>query len=191
MKFTDLTKEQQEHFLGVVNFYGDGFPEDAEYVDFDLGALLKEPWDGCPYIWNNNYRVWEVDENPTTNHYPVPDKPWYDPKDVAFKPKSRIDLIGQNGNDGEHYKDQDKGDMVNKPNHYQILPDYEVKDVLKAVLDKIEDSDFDMSLYEAGWYQQSMQYFLRFHGKNGLEDLEKGVQTMQFVINSIKQRKEF
>lgn len=79
-------------------------------------------------------------------------------------------------------------DMVAKPSHYQLLPEYEVKDVMKALLDKIEASDFDMSYYEAGWYQQSMQYFLRFHGKNGLEDLEKGLQTMQFVVDSLKER---
>lgn len=80
-------------------------------------------------------------------------------------------------------------DMVKKPNHYQLLPEYEVKDVMKALLDKIEESDFKMSHYEAGWYQQSMQYFLRFYAKNGLEDLEKGLETMQFVVDSIKQRK--
>lgn len=79
-------------------------------------------------------------------------------------------------------------DMIKKPNHYQLLPDYEVKDVNKALLDKIEESSFDMSLYEAGWYQQSMQYFMRFYAKNGLEDLEKGIETMQFVVDSLKAR---
>lgn len=81
-------------------------------------------------------------------------------------------------------------DMVKNPNHYQLLPEHglEVKDVLKAVLNKIEQSDFDMNLYEAGWYQQSMQYFLRFCDKNGVQDLEKGVQTMGFVLESIKER---
>lgn len=81
-------------------------------------------------------------------------------------------------------------DMVKNPNHYQLLPEHglEVKDVLKAVLNKIEQSDFDMNLYEAGWYQQSMQYFLRFCDKNGVQDLEKGVQTMRFVLESIKER---
>lgn len=79
-------------------------------------------------------------------------------------------------------------DMVKRPNHYQLLPEYEVKDINKALLDKIQESDFDMSLYEAGWYQQAMQYFLRFYAKGGVEDLEKGVETMQFVIDSLKER---
>ena len=43
---------------------------------------------------------------------------------------------------------------------------------------------------EAGWYQQSMQYFERFYLKNGIEDLKKGIQTMQFVIDSMEQRKK-
>lgn len=80
------------------------------------------------------------------------------------------------------------GSEVSKPSHYQLLPEYEVKDVNKALLNKIEESDFDMNLYEAGWYQQAMQYFMRFHAKNGVEDLQKGVQTMQFVLDSMKER---
>lgn len=81
-------------------------------------------------------------------------------------------------------------DMVKKPNHYQLFPEYglEVKDINKRLLDNIEASDFDITLYEAGWFQQSMQYFLRCYAKNGVEDLEKGVQTMQFVIDSMKER---
>jgi len=80
-------------------------------------------------------------------------------------------------------------DVVKKPNHYQLLPEYEVKDINKALLDKIESSGYDISLYEAGWFQQSMQYFLRFYAKNGIEDLEKGIETMQFVVDSMKERR--
>eukprot|EP00918_Siedleckia_nematoides_P052531 GHVU01114749.1.p1 GENE.GHVU01114749.1~~GHVU01114749.1.p1 ORF type:complete len:184 (+),score=19.02 GHVU01114749.1:40-591(+) len=92
-------------------------------------------------------------------------------------------------NNYDKRKENEETNSVTKPNHYQLLPEYEVKDVNKALLDKIEESEFDLSLYEAGWYQQSMQYFMRFYAKNGLEDLEKGVQTMQFVIDSIKAKK--
>lgn len=81
-------------------------------------------------------------------------------------------------------------DMVKKPNHYQLLPEYEVKDINKALLDKIEESDFEMSLYQAGWYQQAMQYFMRFYAKNGLEDLKKGIQTMQFVVDDLERQTE-
>lgn len=81
------------------------------------------------------------------------------------------------------------GCMIKKPSHYQLLPEYEVKDVIKALLDKVESSEFDMTYYEAGFFQQSMQYFMRFYAKNRLEDLKKGVETMQFVIDSMEERK--
>lgn len=77
-------------------------------------------------------------------------------------------------------------DMINKPSHYKLKGGMEVKDVVESLLDNIEASDFYMSLNEAGWYQQSMQYFMRFYGKNGIEDLKKGVKAMQFVIDSME-----
>lgn len=79
-------------------------------------------------------------------------------------------------------------DVVTKPSHYQVLPEYQVKDINKALLDSVEESGFDMSLDEAGWYQQGMQYFMRFYAKNGIEDLKKGVEAMQIVINSMEAR---
>lgn len=83
-----------------------------------------------------------------------------------------------------------ENDVVKKPTHYQLFPEHnlEVKDINKRLLDRIEESDFDMTLYEAGWYQQAMQYFQRFYAKNGIEDIEKGIQTMQFVLDSWKNR---
>ena len=81
-------------------------------------------------------------------------------------------------------------DMVNKPKHYQLFPEHnlEVKDINKRILDNMESSGFNITLYEAGWYQQAMQYFERCYLKNGLEDLEKGIVTMQFVVDSMKER---
>lgn len=80
---------------------------------------------------------------------------------------------------------------VTKPKHYQIFPEFdiEVKDINERLLDNIQESDFDMSLFEAGWYQQAMQYFLRFYAKNGINDIEKGINSMQIFINSYKMRK--
>ena len=81
-------------------------------------------------------------------------------------------------------------DMVNKPKHYQLFPEHnlEIKDINKRILDNMEESGFNITLYEAGWYQQAMQYFERCYLKNGLEDLEKGIVTMQFVVDSMKDR---
>ena len=92
----------------------------------------------------------------------------------------------------EDTEETQKTDMVVSPKHYQLFPEFnlEIKDINKRILDNMEESGFDITLYEAGWYQQSMQYFERFYLKNGIEDLKKGIQTMQFVIDSMEQRKK-
>ena len=92
----------------------------------------------------------------------------------------------------EENKETQKQDMIVSPKHYQLFPEFnlEIKDINKRILDNMEESGFDITLYEAGWYQQSMQYFERFYLKNGIEDLKKGIQTMQFVIDSMEQRKK-
>lgn len=92
----------------------------------------------------------------------------------------------------EENEETQKPDMVVSPKHYQLFPEFnlEVKDINKRILDNMEESGFDITLYEAGWYQQSMQYFERFYLKNGIEDLKKGIQTMQFVIDSMERRKK-
>jgi hypothetical protein len=78
-------------------------------------------------------------------------------------------------------------DLISSPSHYSSpIPEYEVKDILKAFLDDMENED--ISLFEAGWWQQSMQYFLRFYKKNGIEDLKKGIQSMQLVVESMEKR---
>lgn len=83
-------------------------------------------------------------------------------------------------------------DMIKKPKHYQLFPEYnlEIKDINKRILDNMQECGYDITLYEAGWWQQSMQYFERFYLKNGLEDLKKGIQTMQFVIHSMEDRND-
>ena len=42
--------------------------------------------------------------------------------------EQRMDVIGQNGNTGEHY------DIVNKPKHYDFAPGIEAIDVIEATL---------------------------------------------------------
>lgn len=260
MKFTDLTKEEQKHFKGVVDYYGEDFPEDATHVDLDgdpdVDFLLMKMSDKV-YFWHFIGNQWFYEPHPTINYYPIPEKPWYDPEDVdregvwveitnpsdikKYPVGTKMRINGVENELIGHYGDVDNGfdmedpvngavvyetfahddwgyctvevfvkqpnettlkameesledcetlesDVVKRPNHYQLLPEYEVKDVMKALLDRIEESDFRMTHYEAGWFQQSMQYFLRFYAKNGLEDLEKGIQTMQFVVDNMKER---
>ena len=83
-------------------------------------------------------------------------------------------------------------DMVKSPKHYKLFPEHnlEIKDVNKRILDNIEKSGFDMTLYEAGWLQQALQYQMRAHEKNGLEDYKKAIQTLQFVVDSMEERKK-
>lgn len=179
MKWNDLTKEQQEFLLELDREYP--MPEGATH--FDMDDVDSSSWLNYDYAENSEeLSFWHLGEwneyDPCLTerklHVRIPDKPWscqddnY-PEDVSLTK-------------------QPVSDMVKKPNHYQLLPEYEVKDVIKALLDKIEASDFDMTYYEAGFFQQSMQYFMRFYAKNELEDLKKGVETMQFVINSMEER---
>jgi hypothetical protein len=105
-----------------------------------------------------------------------------------FIPIEQANVIQDNYIDGGETKES--FDMVNLPKHYQLFPEYnlEVKDINKRLLDNIEKSDFEISLYAAGWYQQAMQYFLRFYEKGGLEDLKKGINTMGFVVSDIEER---
>lgn len=76
--------------------------------------------------------------------------------------------------------------QVKRPSHYQLLPEYQVNDIIKALLDKMDESDFEMTSYQAGWLQQSLQYQLRFYAKNGWEDLEKAYETLGFVLGKDK-----
>ena len=107
--------------------------------------------------------------------------------------KKWVDTLSESvSNIPEDTEETQKTDMVVSPKHYQLFPEFnlEIKDINKRILDNMEESSFDITLYEAGWYQQSMQYFERFYLKNGIEDLKKGIQTMQFVIDSMEQRKK-
>ena len=87
--------------------------------------------------------------------------------------------------------DKNVTDVIKQPPHYLLFPEHslEVVDINKRLLDRIEASDMDMSLYEAGWLQQSMQYIMRCYAKNGWEDIEKAYETLGFVIDSYKSRK--
>lgn len=79
--------------------------------------------------------------------------------------------------------------MVEKPKHYLLFPEYDlqVKDISRRLLDNIERSDMTMSLYQAGWLQQALQYLLRAHAKNGIEDYEKCVESLTIMINSMRE----
>jgi len=202
---TEMKPEDLKCFKEVADVIGhEGAVKELQVV---IGSNLndldphKELWDS--FIWSNTPQGFDLWDNIDKGVVP---EPYKSSSNEQQEPDSSV--ISDNTLEETFVETQEEmlnrttdevieiikqetpvsSDMIAKPSHYQLLPEYEVKDVMKALLDKIEASNFDMSYYEAGWYQQSMQYFLRFHGKNGLEDLEKGLQTMQFVVDSLKER---
>lgn len=68
---------------------------------------------------------------------------------------------------------------VAKPSHYQILPGIEVRDICNTLADQLSDKGFKGSFI--GEYMQVMQYLMRFHKKNGLEDIKKA----QYLLNKL------
>lgn len=81
-------------------------------------------------------------------------------------------------------------DAVKSPKHYAVIGEYQVKDINKAILDSMLEEGFDITLDEAGWWQQAMQYLMRGHKKGGIEDYKKAIQAMQFVVESMEERNE-
>lgn len=75
-----------------------------------------------------------------------------------------------------------------RPAHYRVIGEYQVKDINKAILDSMLEEGFDITLDEAGWWQQAMQYLMRGHKKGGIEDYKKAIQAMQFVVDSMCER---
>lgn len=91
--------------------------------------------------------------------------------------------------DIEHYKamgwlqpaPSPEHDPVNKPKHYMLLPNVEVRDVIKALVGK-------MHTYQpmvAADYVQMMQYGMRFMDKNGVEDLKKMRWYLDKIIEQL------
>lgn len=66
-------------------------------------------------------------------------------------------------------------DVVNKPKHYMLVGNLEVRDVLAALVGKLHESGNypgNAALFISD-YVQMMQYGMRFMDKNGKEDLLK------------------
>lgn len=91
--------------------------------------------------------------------------------------------------DSTHYEFNEE-DVVNAPSHYMLFPEHnlEVRQVCQRVLDNLDNSDMDMSSYEAGCFKEAVQYLLRCYGKGQWQDIEKSVAVLQFAINSYKAR---
>lgn len=78
-------------------------------------------------------------------------------------------------------------DIVNKPKHYMLMDNLEVRDVLAALVSKMRKPDDQVvpnnALFESD-YVQMMQYLMRFMDKNGKQDLEKAQWYLKKLIDS-------
>lgn len=90
---------------------------------------------------------------------------------------SRIDQIGQNGNDGVAY------DMVNHPPHYKLREGYEVYDLRQDLADKADILNVPRNLY-SDW-DRALEYLLRCWEKNGVDDLKKAQWYLNKLIEKL------
>lgn len=64
-------------------------------------------------------------------------------------------------------------DVINKPKHYILTGNLEVRDVLAALVSKMTSENVPGNALFESDYVQMMQYGMRFMEKNGVEDLRK------------------
>ena len=100
-------------------------------------------------------------------------------QEVTFD-ESRVDNIGQNGNEGLHY------DNVKLPKHYQLLPGVEVIDIRRALLAKVDQMPVRPSMFAVNCWDRALEYTIRAWEKNRVEDLEKAVTYLQLCIKELK-----
>lgn len=96
-------------------------------------------------------------------------------------PEEYMDRIFQGSNGTAMY------DIVNKPKHYILMDNLEVRDVLAALVSKMRNPDDQVvpnnALFESD-YVQMMQYLMRFMDKNGKQDLEKARWYLDKLITA-------
>lgn len=71
------------------------------------------------------------------------------------------------------------GDNANHPDHYQNIAGVEAIDILNDVVK-------DLPGKQAAMLWNTLKYLLRFQKKNGLEDLEKAQNYLQWLIDEVE-----
>lgn len=71
------------------------------------------------------------------------------------------------------------GDNVNHPDHYKNIAGVEAIDILNDVVK-------DLPGIQAAMLWNAMKYLLRFQKKNGVEDLKKAQNYLQYLIDDIE-----
>ena len=79
-------------------------------------------------------------------------------------------------------------DMVNSPSHYQLVNGLEVKDIRKAIFDKIPMGK--LSYHQADCYSRAWEYLTRacFKHESPLEDLQKAQTYLTWLIEDMSDK---
>ena len=73
----------------------------------------------------------------------------------------------------------EKKDMVHHPDHYQSSSGLEVKEVMKAFTENLVG-------YEAVYTSNVIKYICRWKKKDGLKDLRKAREYIDFLIEEVE-----
>lgn len=179
-KFADLSKLHQEHFLKLIEAVGYP-PEDATHVDWDYSDYFDpDLWlkfeDGkelfcSPVGWVDatgyGYESW--------NRYPIPQKPWYNPADVAFKDKNQEEYTGGSVN---YYKVK-----INNPTTIKEPYEAECNDIIEA----LQMNYAEGNAFKAIWRKCAARLGNAKKGyTDGLYDSEKVVFFGQRMVEQCK-----
>ena len=93
--------------------------------------------------------------------------------------RKEVDCQGDDKHKLEEY------DNVNKPKHYMLFPEHniEVRDLMKLLAGQLDYEGYSAMLISD--YIQAMQYLLRWHNKNGIEDVRKAKWYLDKIIEEL------
>lgn len=81
-------------------------------------------------------------------------------------------------------QNKSNNDPVKKPNHYQGVFGMEAIDVVRNFR---ATPDYELGFY----WGNAIKYMLRWHKKNGLQDLKKARQNLDWLIENVSNRTRF
>ena len=155
-KFTDLTKEQQEHFEYITGRYN--IPDGTTHLrisEKSSDTFLRMDLDGYSWYWSSSFGSWKqiLPEHLRmySDIYPLPSPPYYDPEDVSLKSSASNALDVQEG--GNHYK--------------------------KCKIQPIEYIHANNIGYLEG---NVIKYVTRHKDKNGVEDIKKAMHYLELIL---------
>lgn len=107
-----------------------------------------------------------------------------DNKENVSKLKKDFNITEENVKKEE--KENTEFDSVNRPKHYLLFPEYniEVRDLMLKLAKDLDSKNFNGLLISD--YIQAMQYLLRWHNKNGVEDIKKALWYLNKIVESLE-----